>query len=179
MKTKEEVQERLMLSKRVKCLDKGIWFDLSDKFGKPLEYETVRNYLNDDVFIFFDEPQVFSEDEEYSTCKVSLGVGVVADMEGFDVKVERDKVKELSEFEKVADSMASLLRYKNEKYGNAVLEPVNIFSGKCKAGTRLDDKLSRIKNNKELLKNDVSDLIGYLMLTCIEKGWDNFDEFKD
>ena len=75
--------------------------------------------------------------------------------------------------------MASLLEYKNEKYGNAVLEPVNIFSGKCKAGTRLDDKLSRIKNNKELLKNDVSDLIGYLMLTCVENGWDNFDEFKD
>ena len=86
MKTKEEVQERLMLSKRVKCLDKGVWFDLSDKYGKPLEYETVRNYLTDDVFIFFDKPQVFSEDEEYSTCKVSLGVGVVADMNSYPTK---------------------------------------------------------------------------------------------
>lgn len=90
-----------------------------------------------------------------------------------------EKIDTKNQFKKVADSMASLLEYKNEKYGNAVLEPVNIFSGKCKAGTRLDDKLSRIKNNEKLLKNDVSDLIGYLMLTCVENGWDNFDEFKD
>ena len=95
MKTKEEeVQERLMLSKRVKCLDKDIWFDLSDKYGKPLEYEVVHNIMNDDAFIFFDEPQVFSEDEEYSTCKVFLGVGVDAEMEGFDMKVERDLLLE-------------------------------------------------------------------------------------
>ena len=87
MKTKEEVQERLMLSKRVKCLDKGVWFDLSDKYGKPLEYEVVHNIMNDDAFIFFDEPQVFSEDEEYSTCKVFLGSeNVEAEMNSYPTK---------------------------------------------------------------------------------------------
>ena len=89
--------------------------------------------------------------------------------------------KETSEddFHKIAESMASLLEYKNEKYGDAVLNPMNVFSGKCKAGTRLDDKLGRIKNSKELKKNDVADCIGYLILTCKEFGWNNFDEFKD
>lgn len=84
-----------------------------------------------------------------------------------------------NDFKTITDSISSLLEYKNEKYGNAVLEPLNIFTGKCKTGTRLDDKLSRVKNGKELKKNDVSDLIGYLVLTCKEKGWNNFDEFKD
>ena len=90
MKTKEEVEERLKLAKRVKCLDKDVWFDLCDEFGKPLEHETVRNYLTDDFFIFFNDPQAFSKDEYYSTCKVSHSMGVDADIEVFDVKVERD-----------------------------------------------------------------------------------------
>ena len=76
-------------------------------------------------------------------------------------------------------SLNSLLNYKNDKYGNAALSPLKIFEGKCKVGQRLDDKLSRVKNSKGLKKNDVADLIGYLTLVCVEKGWENFDEFKD
>lgn len=83
------------------------------------------------------------------------------------------------EFSNILSSMNDLLEYKNTRYGDAVLNPLEIFCGKCKAGQRLDDKLGRIKNSKELRKNDVADLIGYLVLTCKEKGWDNFDEFKD
>lgn len=82
-------------------------------------------------------------------------------------------------FDKTLSSLADLLKYKNAKYGNSVLEPLEVFKGKCKAGDRIDDKLSRIKTSKELRKNDVSDLIGYLVLTCVENNWDNFDEFKD
>jgi hypothetical protein len=74
------------------------------------------------------------------------------------------------------------LLYKNDKYGNAGLEPINVFS-KDGATTgllhRLDDKLSRIKNSPELRKNDVSDVIGYCVLLCVSNGWTNFDEFKD
>ena len=89
-------------------------------------------------------------------------------------------VVEKPKFKKTLDSINSLLEYKNEKYGNAALEPLEIFEGKCKVGQRLDDKLARIKNSKEdLKKNDVADLIGYLTLVCVENGWDNFDEFKD
>ncbi len=82
-------------------------------------------------------------------------------------------------FQTITDSIASLLEYKNEKYGNPALEPLNIFSNKCKTGQRLDDKLARIKNSDKLKKNDVVDLIGYLILTCKENNWTNFDEFKD
>lgn len=83
------------------------------------------------------------------------------------------------DFNKPLTSIADLLKYKNAKYGNSALEPLEIFGNKCKVGTRLDDKLARIKNAKELKKNDVADLIGYLTLVCIENKWDNFDEFKD
>lgn len=83
------------------------------------------------------------------------------------------------EFKKTLDSINSLLEYKNKKYGNAALEPLNIFQGKCKVGQRLDDKLARVKNSEGLKKNDIADLIGYLTLVCVENGWDNFDEFMD
>lgn len=82
-------------------------------------------------------------------------------------------------FKKITDSISELLDYKNEKYGSSALEPLNIFQGKCKVGQRLDDKLARVKNNDVLSKNDVADLIGYLVLTCAEKGWNDFNEFKD
>lgn len=93
-----------------------------------------------------------------------------------EVTVEGDAV---NQFKEITDSIASLLQYKNEKYGNSALDPLKIFGGKCKVGTRIDDKLARIKNSKELLKNDISDLIGYAVLICKENGWTNFDEFKD
>ena len=83
---------------------------------------------------------------------------------------------------KVCESMKDLLAYKNEKYGDAALSPLNIFS-KLDAGSsiavRLDDKLSRVKNAKELRKNDVSDIIGYCVLLCVSKGWTDFSEFMD
>ena len=82
-------------------------------------------------------------------------------------------------FKTITDSISSLLEYKNTKYGNSALEPLNVFKNKCKVGDRLDDKLSRVKNSSELKKNDVADIIGYLILTCKENNWTNFDEFKD
>ena len=84
-----------------------------------------------------------------------------------------------SQFKQIANSLADLLEYKNKMYGNSALEPLNIFNNKCKVGQRLDDKLARIKNSNELRKNDICDLIGYLILTCKENNWTNFDEFKD
>lgn len=84
-----------------------------------------------------------------------------------------------NDFKDITDSIADLLQYKNTKYGNSALEPLKIFSDKCKVGTRIDDKLARIKNSDSLKKNDVADLIGYCVLICKENGWNNFDEFKD
>lgn len=84
-----------------------------------------------------------------------------------------------NDFVNITNALAMLLNYKNKQYGNSALEPVSIFTGKCKSGQRIDDKLARVKNSTEIRKNDLVDLMGYFVLICKEKGWDNFDEFMD
>jgi len=90
------------------------------------------------------------------------------------------------DFRTVLDSLTDLLEYKNDKYGNSALEPVNIFSRlDAKDGIllRLDDKIKRIKTRTKYghppRKNDIVDMMGYLTLLCIELGYDDFSEFKD
>lgn len=94
------------------------------------------------------------------------------------VEVLNEELTEES-FKEITNSIADLLIYKNQKYGNSALNPLDIFNGKTKVGQRIDDKLARVKNSKELRKNDIADLLGYLTLVCQENNWTNFDEFKD
>jgi len=84
-----------------------------------------------------------------------------------------------SKFKKIGNSIVDLLDYKNKKYGESALEPINIFTGKSLVGQRLDDKISRVKNSPKLQKNDIADIIGYLILVCKENDWEDFSEFKD
>jgi len=84
--------------------------------------------------------------------------------------------------QKVLFHLEEFLIEKNKNYGNSALEPLRVFSkSETQEGilVRIDDKLSRIKNSKELRKNDVIDLLGYLVLLCVQKGWTNFNELKD
>lgn len=64
--------------------------------------------------------------------------------------------------------IAEMLVKKNISYGNSALEPVRIFSKadpKEQLMVRLDDKLSRIKNQESFPgDNDIDDMIGYLVL---------------
>jgi len=80
------------------------------------------------------------------------------------------------------DSLASLLLEKNKRYGNAALEPLGVFN-KHSSGNgiliRLDDKLRRIANSEELRKNDIADIMGYLTLLCVDKGWNDFNDLID
>jgi len=85
-------------------------------------------------------------------------------------------------------SQSNLVVEKNKRYGNAALEPLGVFCKHIKTENseslngilvRLDDKLKRVKHGEEIRKNDVSDLMGYLALLCIEKGWTNFDDLID
>jgi hypothetical protein len=88
--------------------------------------------------------------------------------------------------EKVADGIKEFLLEKNKRYGNSALEPITIFT-KHKTGDRavdgilerLDDKIMRIKNSNELRKNDTADIIGYLLLLCAAKGWNDFRDLLD
>lgn len=96
-----------------------------------------------------------------------------------DVKLEdllpNDKTFE-DRIDNLTNSIKSLLVDKNKKYGNSVLEPLDIFKGKASAGINIDQKLSRIKASDKLVKNDVIDLIGYLLITCVENDWDSIDD---
>jgi hypothetical protein len=76
---------------------------------------------------------------------------------------------------KICDAIKKLLLEKNIRYGDAALQPKNIFfRGNATESIlcRLDDKISRIINNKEIKPrcNDLVDLIGYLVLLLISMG---------
>lgn len=82
----------------------------------------------------------------------------------------------------ITESLNSLLQYKNLNYGDAALNPINIFSKQDATSsitTRIDDKIMRIKNSNELRKNDICDTLGYLVLLCAANDWISFEEFKD
>ena len=75
----------------------------------------------------------------------------------------------------ISTALAELLLYKNEKYGDSALTPINVFyqnkpeeSDYAGILIRLDDKISRIKNRDVMRVNDVSDTIGYLMLLLVK-----------
>jgi len=68
----------------------------------------------------------------------------------------------------VCDEIKELLLEKNRKYGDSALNPVRIFSKSDpleQIRVRLDDKLSRLRNQQDDEDEDViADLIGYLVL---------------
>ena len=71
--------------------------------------------------------------------------------------------------DKVVEQITTLLKSKNEAYGNTALNPTNIFSKLSSTEAicaRIDDKLARIKNKgiKDETEDTVDDLIGYLLL---------------
>ena len=80
----------------------------------------------------------------------------------------KDKIK------KHCKALEELLLYKNEKYGDAALQPLNIFSpAGAVAGikVRIDDKLKRIQNAGlvDATEDTLQDLAGYLILLMIAK----------
>ena len=82
----------------------------------------------------------------------------------------------------ICNNLKDVLLYKNTKYGDSALKPLNVFSKLDATNSiciRLDDKLSRIKNSNELKMNDIVDIMGYLVLLCADKEYLNFDKLKD
>lgn len=68
-----------------------------------------------------------------------------------------------------------MLREKNEKYGNSVMDPLRVFyqGGEEKSALikiRMDDKLSRLARGSDGIESDMDiyyDLIGYLALLIV------------
>lgn len=83
--------------------------------------------------------------------------------------------------EKVAESLVDLLLTKNTRYGNSALEPLEGIKYTAEDGIkiRLADKLKRIINSENLRKNDIVDVMGYLVLLCVLKGWISFKDLED
>ena len=80
------------------------------------------------------------------------------------------------------NNFKEFLKEKNRKYGNSALEPLQVFSkedASSQIRNKLDDKLSRIKRAKELRKNDVSDVFGYIALLLIQNEWLTFEDLLD
>ena len=80
------------------------------------------------------------------------------------------------------DNLKEFLLEKNKRYGDSALNPALIFSdvlAEEQIKNRIDDKLSRIKHSDELRKNDVADVMGYVVLLMVQKGWLEFDELID
>lgn len=81
-----------------------------------------------------------------------------------------DSQKKIAE---TCDAIKNLLLEKNRKYGDSALNPVRVFSKADKVEqikVRMDDKLSRIKNEQGDEDEDVyMDLAGYLVLMLIAK----------
>jgi hypothetical protein len=76
------------------------------------------------------------------------------------------------------DDIKELLLEKNLRYGNSALEPMRIFSAAAPDEAllvRIDDKLSRVNQGAEIRRNDVVDLIGYLVLYMVARGWNAKD----
>lgn len=82
----------------------------------------------------------------------------------------------------VTESLRQLLLIKNERYGDSALNPINIFNkqdAKNSILVRLDDKINRIKNSDDLRKNDVYDVMGYLVLLSINEKWFDYTDLID
>ena len=81
------------------------------------------------------------------------------------------------------DGLKAVSIEKNKRYGDSIIfGPIGIF---CKEPSdvqiraRLDDKLARIKNSDEFRKNDLADLVGYVVLLMISRGWTEFEDLVD
>jgi hypothetical protein len=85
------------------------------------------------------------------------------------------------EITQVLSSLRELLIEKNRRYGNSALEPLEGIKYTAEDGIkiRLTDKLKRIINSDSLRMNDVSDVMGYLTLLCVNKKWLDFTELID
>jgi len=97
-------------------------------------------------------------------------------------RLEKDNKNTKDDIETLFNNFKDFLKEKNSRYGDAALNPINIFSKvdvESQIANRLDDKLSRIKNSDELRKNDVCDAFGYIALLMILNNWLEFDDLLD
>ncbi len=180
---------KLVEGKKYRLINLGIsdeWYSNRGRFiGRTFTYDGNYVFEDGEVRSFISNGLEAEECCVEGCCETPPRNAEFATMELEEQELDFRAIKPAPVNEKIEQvfvGLHDLLQYKNSKYGNSGIEPINVFS-KVSAETgllqRLDDKIARIKNSPELRKNDVADVVGYLVLLCVTKGWTNFDEFKD
>ena len=110
---------------------------------------------------------------------MSDGIWFQDDSTTSTLKFSDKNLTTIQEVKYILDSIYKMLDEKNEAYGDSALNPIRLFSradAQEALRVRIDDKLSRIKN-QDIHDNEdsISDLIGYLVLlkVAIKKKGDN------
>ena len=86
------------------------------------------------------------------------------------------------EVDTLTHTINCMLKCKNLQYGNASLEPINIFSRLTPSESikaRIDDKPKRMKNSDTIKVDTVFDLLGYMSLLLISMGKINIEDVQD
>ena len=102
-----------------------------------------------------------------------------------DVDFNLDDMPRDRQIAYVLARLSEFLQAKNAGYGDSALTPISIFSkhGLGRPGdgiySRLDEKLQRIANANEITKNDLADVLGYLVLLCIKHRFFSFEDLLD
>lgn len=150
------------------------WWDKeeAEHFIIMFDSHHVKPFLN--TIVELNSDKAFEEKVKEAFTKVHAG----------NIHVEYNTLKSqpvtpAEEFTMITSSICEVLKEKNKRYGNSALNPIKVFNGKSEVGQRADDKISRIQNSEVLRKNDVCDLIGYLVLMCKENKWLNFSDQID
>lgn len=83
----------------------------------------------------------------------------------------------------ICTNLSGFIQSKNNAYQNAALNGTKYFNKYVtitKIEDLIDNKIQRIVNNQnEPVKNDVVDLIGYLILYCVRREWLDFTDLED
>ena len=115
----------------------------------------------------------------WEMAQASVMRGLMDDPYGDATPTQR-KIREIIE------AMKDLLLYKNQKYGDSVINPKKVFYKGDSTNSILiclDDKLGRVMSNTEEKPrvNDVCDIIGYCTLLLISMGVtaEDIAKFKD
>lgn len=96
-------------------------------------------------------------------------------MVNLNMNTTQDKIKQ------TCDNMKAFLIEKNKKYGNSVINPVDVFlhlittdtsSAESSILIRCNDKINRILNSSELRENDFIDLTGYFIILLSQRNID-------
>ena len=151
-----------------------------------------KNYNNERFSIFVNRSSdykysyfVYDDHREYETFivegndyrQIKNDIVCTLNKKDKEIVIEKDDIK--TDFNKICTSLCKMIEEKDKRYGNSALQPLGIFAKHHNYGSRLDEKLARVKNSDELRKNDVADIIGGLILICKDKGWNNFDDQID